>query len=89
MEPCAIIIFGATGDLTNRKLFPAFYKLEFDGLLHKDTKIIAFARKPKSNDKFRKDALASTKKFSKLRIKDDVWKKLASKIFYNQSEFFL
>ena len=87
MEPCAIIIFGATGDLTNRKLFPAFYKLEFDGLLHKDTKIIAFARKPKSNDKFRKDALASTKKFSKLRIKDDVWKKLASKIFYNQSEF--
>ena len=87
IEPCVIIIFGATGDLTNRKLLPALYKLELDNLLHKDTKIVAFARKPKSNEQFRKEALASTKKFSKLRVNHDIGKKLASKVFYHQSEF--
>ena len=87
IEPCVVIIFGATGDLTNRKLLPALYKLELDNLLHKDTKIVAFARKPKSNEQFRKEALASTKKFSKLMVNHDIWKKLANKIFYHQSEF--
>ena len=87
IEPCVIIIFGATGDLTNRKLLPALYKLELDNLLHKDTKIVAFARKPKSNEQFRKDALASTKKFSKLTTNKDIWKKLANKVFYHCSEF--
>ena len=86
-EPCAIIIFGATGDLTSRKLLPAFYKLEFESLLHKESRIIAFARKEKSNKDFRKDALESIKKFSKTKVKDDVWESLASKIFYHKSEF--
>ncbi|MDP6599805.1 MAG: glucose-6-phosphate dehydrogenase [Candidatus Woesearchaeota archaeon] len=87
IEPCMTIIFGATGDLMNRKLLPAFYKLEFENLLHKSSKIIAFARKEKSNEQFRKEVLKSTKKFSKLKINDKVWKRLANKIFYHQSEF--
>ena len=87
IEPCVIVIFGATGDLTNRKLLPALYKLELDNLLHKDTKIVTFARKPKSNEQFRKEALASTKKFSKLKVDNNIWKKLANKVFYHRSEF--
>jgi len=87
IEPCVIIIFGATGDLTNRKLLPALYKLEYESLLNKDSKIIAFARREKSDDEFRKEALKSIKKFSKLKIDNKVWKKLKNKIFYHQSEF--
>jgi len=87
IEPCLIIIFGATGDLTNRKLLPAFYKLEFENLLHKDSKIIAFARKEKSNEQFRKEALKAINTFSKFKVDNKVWKKLENKIFYHQSEF--
>lgn len=87
IEPCVIIIFGATGDLMNRKLLPALYKLEFENLLHKDSKIIAFARKPKSNEQFRKDALKAIKNFSKFKVDNKVWKRLGNKIFYHQSEF--
>ena len=87
IEPCVTIIFGATGDLTNRKLLPALYKLELENLLHKDSKIIAFARKPKSNDEFRSDVLKAIKKFTKFKINNKVWKRLSNKFFYHKSEF--
>jgi glucose-6-phosphate 1-dehydrogenase len=87
IEPCSIIIFGATGDLTSRKLLPALYKLEFEGALHKDSKIMAFARKEKNNKEFRKETLKSIKRFSKFKVDGKVWKRLSTKIFYHQSEF--
>jgi len=87
IEPCVLIIFGATGDLTNRKLLPAFYKLEFENLLHKDSKIIAFARKSKDNQQFRKESLKAIKNFSKFKVDSKIWKRLANKIFYHKSEF--
>jgi glucose-6-phosphate 1-dehydrogenase len=86
-EPCVITIFGATGDLMNRKLLPALYKLEFENLLHKDSKIIAFARREKNSEEFRKEVLRAIKRFSKFKVVNKVWKRLANKIFYHQSEF--
>lgn len=86
IEPCIIIIFGATGDLANRKLLPALYKLEFENLLHKDSKVIAFARKQKTDQEFRNDALKSIKYFSKSKIDEKVWKILANKLYYHVSE---
>ena len=44
-EPCSIVIFGATGDLTHRKLIPALYNLLEDGDLPADTQIVGFARR--------------------------------------------
>ncbi|MCH8003258.1 MAG: glucose-6-phosphate dehydrogenase [Nanoarchaeota archaeon] len=87
IDPCIIIIFGATGDLTNRKLLPALYKLEFESLLHKESKIIAFARKSKDNEQFRKESLKAIKNFSKFKVNNEVWKRLSNKIVYHQSEF--
>ena len=49
------VIFGATGDLTHRKIVPAFYHLAKNGLLPEGSVIIGFARRPKSDDEFRKD----------------------------------
>ena len=54
-EPCAIVIFGATGDLTHRKLVPAIYNLAREGLLGDGTAIIGFARRPKTDDEFRRN----------------------------------
>ena len=43
-EPCTVVIFGATGDLTNRKLIPAFYNIAACGDLPPQFKVVGFAR---------------------------------------------
>ena len=48
VESFDYVIFGATGDLTMRKLLPAIYNLTRDGLLHENTVVIGFARRPKT-----------------------------------------
>ncbi|HMD54140.1 MAG TPA: glucose-6-phosphate dehydrogenase, partial [Phycisphaerae bacterium] len=55
-EGCVIVIFGATGDLTARKLMPAIYNLTRDKLLPKNTVVVGFARRPKTDEEFRKEA---------------------------------
>lgn len=52
-EPVTIVIFGASGDLTKRKLMPALFQLVMDGLLAEKTTIVGFARREKSHEQFR------------------------------------
>ena len=52
-ESCIIVIFGATGDLTHRKLIPALYNLAADGDLPAGFRVVGFARREKSDDEFR------------------------------------
>ena len=49
-EPCTLVIFGATGDLTHKLLIPALYNLALDGELPPTLKIVAFARRPKTSE---------------------------------------
>ncbi len=87
-EPCIITIFGATGDLTMRKLVPAIYNLTREGFLHENTLVIGFARRPKTDEEFRAEMLEGVNKFSRNKPVDKaVWDKVASKIFYHQSTF--
>ncbi len=86
-QPCSIVIFGATGDLTHRKLVPALYNLAADGELPPSVVIIGFARRPKSDDEFRQDLESSTRKFSRQAVRDEIWKTFAQSIFYHQSNF--
>jgi glucose-6-phosphate 1-dehydrogenase len=51
--PCAMVIFGATGDLTKRKLVPALYNLIVDGLLSEQFAVVGVGRTPLSDDEFR------------------------------------
>ncbi len=86
--PCVIVIFGATGDLTHRKLLPAIYNLSRDDLLNPSTVVVGFARRPKNDEIFRKEALESLQKFSRSKPVDmEVWNKLSPRIFYHQSSF--
>src|SRR5476651_1026435 len=87
VPPTAAVIFGATGDLTHRKIIPAFYHLAKNNLLPDDFAIIGFARRPKSDDEFRKDLHEALQKFSHTQpVDEEVWKKLAAHIYYFQGE---
>jgi glucose-6-phosphate 1-dehydrogenase len=87
LSPIAAVIFGATGDLTHRKIVPAFYHLAKNNLLPEGSAIIGFARRPKSDDEFRKDLYEALLKFSHTKPVDEkVWAKLASHIYYFQGE---
>src|SRR5437773_12497825 len=78
-QPCAIVIFGATGDLTHRKLIPALYRLAADGELPAGAAIVGFARRNKSDDEFRRDLEEATRKFSRQPVRDEIWKTFAQR----------
>src|SRR5216110_572577 len=86
-QPCTIVIFGATGDLTHRKLVPALYNLAADGDLPPAVEIVGFARRPKTDDEFRRDLEEATRNFSRQTVRDEIWKNFAQSITYHQSEF--
>jgi glucose-6-phosphate 1-dehydrogenase len=86
-QPCSVIIFGATGDLTHRKLVPALYNLAADGELPPAVAVIGFARRPKTDDEFRKEMEEATRQFSRQNVRDEIWKTFAQSLFYHQSEF--
>src|SRR5438876_6747410 len=86
-QPCTIVIFGATGDLTHRKLVPALYNLAADGDLPPAVVIVGFARRKKSDEEFRHDLEEAVRKFSRQTVRDEIWKTFAQSIFYHQSEF--
>lgn len=64
-EPLSLVIFGASGDLTRRKLIPALFNLYKDGYLDAPINIIGFARRKKSDAEFRKEMTESIKEFSR------------------------
>ena len=79
---CIFSIFGATGDLTNRKLLPALYYLEQERHLKENFKIVAVARKEKTDGEYREKASDAIRKFSKRRVNEEILKKLVSRIHY-------
>lgn len=82
-DPCTVIIFGASGDLTKRKLVPALYRLTQERLLPAEFAILGFARSPMNDDEFRakmKDAIATYSEAK--RVDDAVWESFAQGLFY-------
>lgn len=86
-ESCTVVIFGATGDLTHRKLIPALYNLQVDGALPSGVRIVGFARREKSDEAFRAGLEKINKEVSRNGHDDVIWKEFASRIFYHQSTF--
>lgn len=87
-EPCIMVIFGATGDLTSRKLLPALYNLMIDGELPSHFTCIGFARRDKTNEEFRNEMFDAISKFSRTKpIDKEAWDTFKEQIFYHRSEF--
>lgn len=77
-----IVIFGASGDLTSRKLIPAWYALHQKKRLAPDTRIVGFARSEFSHESWRQRLAESTARFVGAEFDPAVWEALASRIFY-------
>ncbi|MEZ5314677.1 MAG: glucose-6-phosphate dehydrogenase [Chlamydiales bacterium] len=88
IDPCIIVIFGATGDLTARKLFPALYNLKREGQLPMHFACVGFARRKKSNETFRKEMHDAVSQFSRVKpLDEDLWSSFMNQIFYLTSNF--
>lgn len=85
--PAIMVIFGGTGDLTHRKLIPAIYNLERDGLLSKNFAVVAVGRRAKSDNEYRDELLLSVKKFCCKNEDKNVWDKLSKRIYYYRLDF--
>jgi glucose-6-phosphate 1-dehydrogenase len=86
--PCTVVILGATGDLTHRKLLPALYNLACDGLLHPDTSVVGFARRGWNDDEFRKRMREAVEEHSRRTpVRDDIWKQFCGDMTYVSGSF--
>jgi glucose-6-phosphate 1-dehydrogenase len=87
-EPCAMIILGAHGDLTKRKLIPALYALFQQDLLPPGFCMVGLSRTQMSDDQFRKSMEESLKKFaSDLTFDQQTWDRFAGTLYYRSANF--
>ncbi len=86
-DSCTIVIFGATGDLTHRKLIPALYNLAAAGDLPAKCKVVGFARRDKTDEGFRAELEEANKKYSRQKHDPTVWDSFGPSIHYHRSEF--
>ncbi|HEU5277945.1 MAG TPA: glucose-6-phosphate dehydrogenase [Gaiellaceae bacterium] len=86
-DPCILVIFGASGDLTKRKLFPALYSLAYRRLLPQSFAVVGCARSEESDDEFRERMKEAVQEFSRDPFRDDVWEFLADGMRYVPMDF--
>ncbi|MCE9547966.1 MAG: glucose-6-phosphate dehydrogenase, partial [Planctomycetia bacterium] len=84
--PPIFVIFGASGDLTSRKLIPALYSLARKGRLPEGLRIIGFSRTEFSHEQWRKMLADSTQKFLQAEFDQKSWDKFAAGIFYHAGD---
>jgi glucose-6-phosphate 1-dehydrogenase len=87
-QPFTIVIFGATGDLTARKLLPALFNLMVEGALPERFSVVGYARRGWSDDDFRAAARQAVEQFSRLApIKPEDWERFAARLSYHRGTF--
>jgi glucose-6-phosphate 1-dehydrogenase len=87
VHPTVLVIFGATGDLSHRKLLPALYNLAHEGALPERFELIGVARRDQPDEDFRSIARESIERFSRRRPDPDVLEGLISDIRYVPGAF--
>ena len=86
--PCAIVIFGASGDLAKRKLIPAIYEMALEKVLSDSTYVVGYSRSPMTDEQYRKVAREAVQQHARSKpIDEAVWKKVEQRFFYSQSEY--
>jgi glucose-6-phosphate 1-dehydrogenase len=83
-EPNTLVIFGAAGDLTRRKLLPAVYNLQLDGLLPETFAVVGFTRREWDDDIFRAEARAAIGKYSRRPLEEAKWPEFEHALFHSK-----
>src|SRR5437773_7825661 len=82
-EPCVMVVFGASGDLTKRLLVPALYNLACDGLLSESFAVLGTAMEGMTTESFRERMSTEILKFHTRKEFDQaVWDKLVARFHY-------
>ncbi|MFB2771012.1 glucose-6-phosphate dehydrogenase [Pelatocladus sp. BLCC-F211] len=86
-DPCVMVIFGAAGDLTKRKLIPALYNLAQSNLLPKEFAVVGVARAQMSTDDFRQKISRDIHEFATSSVDTQLWDSFEKRLYYLSGEF--
>jgi glucose-6-phosphate 1-dehydrogenase len=86
-EPCALVVFGVTGDLARKKLIPAVYDLANRGLLPTDFVLLGFARRDWGDGDFEDMARKHAQEHARTQWRDDVWRRLIGNVKFVPGAF--
>jgi glucose-6-phosphate 1-dehydrogenase len=86
-DPCALVIFGASGDLAHKKLLPALYALALRRLLPPRFAIVGVARTEGDDDAYREDMRKAVQQHARDEFRQDVWDELAPSLHYLATDF--
>src|SRR5439155_6769310 len=86
-EPCVLVVFGASGDLTRRKIFPALYSLACRHLLPERLAVVGVARSDWSDDEFRERMEHAVREYGRDDFKQEVWDWLVEGTRYLSTDF--
>jgi glucose-6-phosphate 1-dehydrogenase len=88
LEPCSLVIFGAAGDLTRRKLMPALYNLMQEKALGKGFSVVGYSRTPHSDDAYREILHKAVSEYSRTQpVDDQIWQDFSCNISYVAGNF--
>src|SRR5690349_15169078 len=86
-RPCAVVIFGVTGDLARKKLMPAIYDLANRGLLPPSFALVGFARRDWQDEDFGKIVYDAVQQHARTPFRQEVWDRLAEGFRFVQGTF--
>ncbi|SVE62485.1 uncharacterized protein METZ01_LOCUS515339, partial [marine metagenome] len=85
--PTIIVIFGASGDLTARKLLPGLYNLGFDDLLSEHFHLIGYGRSEMSDEAFRQSMQDAIRKHSRRPLNEEIWGQMSGNLHYHAGPY--
>src|ERR1700747_3665613 len=86
-DPCAMVIFGAGGDLTKRKLMPALYNLAKGKLLPEQFAIVGISIEAYSNEEFREQMTKDIAEYAETDVDASSWQGFAKRLYYVSGDF--
>ena len=86
MEPCTLVLFGASGDLTQRMVMPAIFRLARRGLLSPDFRLIGYARSKMTDDEFRERMRTAVMRETEAGD-EQAWAEFAARLSYIAAEY--
>src|SRR3989454_7147514 len=86
-DPCVLVVFGATGDLTKRKLMRALYNPASTGFLPPEFAVVGFAREELSHEEFRRKMAAGARQFGGGEIDPGLWGPIEQRLYYIGGDF--